>query len=270
MDPALFDLARPIEEGQPWPRPACPKCQTGYIGFSAPTEDEGYDSASVRDHPAFEPEWISGTFVVRGQCENPECRQAVHGMGDYRVAYSQRSNGDDFEYEGVTYSSYYTVTHLHPPMLIMPIPKSAPDEVREGVLRASRVLFADPGLAATALRATVELFLTSEGISATRPTGQFRNAHERIKEWRDVDPDRPSVADLFFAVKWLGNAGTHEDSDLTTMEVLDGARVLDEAFHRLFTGPDIDAQARTINAARGLRGNPEQRRPIQGQVRLNL
>jgi hypothetical protein len=79
VDPALSELARPIEDGQPWPRPACPKCQTGYIGFSAPTEDEGHDSASARNHPAFEPEWISGTFVVRGQCENPECRQAVHG-----------------------------------------------------------------------------------------------------------------------------------------------------------------------------------------------
>ncbi|HIW30123.1 MAG TPA: DUF4145 domain-containing protein [Candidatus Luteococcus avicola] len=251
VDPALSELARPIEDGQPWPRPACPKCQTGYIGFSTPTEDEGHDSASARDHPAFEPEWISGTFVVRGQCENPECRQAVHGTGDYRVDYSRRSNREDFEYQGIAYSSYYTVTHVYPPMLMMPIPKSAPDEVREGVLRASRVLFADPGLAATALRATVERFLTSEGISATRPTGQFRNAHERIEEWRDADPDRPAVADLFFAVKWLGNVGTHEDSDLTAMEVLDGARVLDEAFHRLFTGPDIDAQARTINAAKG-------------------
>jgi len=251
VDPALSELARPIEEGQPWPRPACPSCQSGYIGFSAPTEDEGHDSASARNHPAFEPEWISGTFVVRGQCENPECQQAVHGTGNYRVGYSQKSNREEFEYPGIPYSSYYTVTHLHPPMLMMPIPKSAPDEVREGVLRASRVLFADPGLAATALRATVERFLTSEGIAATRPTGQFRNAHERINEWRDADPNRPPVADLFFAVKWLGNAGTHEDSDLTTMEVLDGARVLDEAFHRLFTGPDIDAHARTINAAKG-------------------
>lgn len=252
VDPALSGLAKPVESGQPWPRPACPKCQTGYIGFSTPTENEGLDSASVRNHDAFEPQWISGTFVVRGQCENPECQQAVHGTGDYRVDFSQKSNTDDeYEYQGPSYSSYYTVTHLHPPMLMMPIPKSAPDQVREGVLRASRVLFADPGLAATALRATVERFLTSEGISATRSTGNFRNPHERILEWRNADPDRPMVADLFFAVKWLGNAGTHEDSDLTTIEVLDGARVLDEAFHRLFTGPDVDAHARTIIAAKG-------------------
>lgn len=252
MDAALSALAKTIESGQPWPRPACPNCQIGYIGFSSPSEHEGHDSASARSHPAFEPEWISGTFVVLGQCENPECRQAVHGTGDYRVDYSQKSNRDDeFEHQGIPYSSYYSVTHLHPPMLIMPIPASAPNEVREGVLRASRVLFADPGLAATALRATVERFLTSEGISATRPTGQFRTAHDRIKEWRDADPNRPPVADLLFAVKWLGNAGTHEDSDLTTIEVLDGARVLDEAFHRLFTGPDIDAHAQNINAAKG-------------------
>lgn len=136
-------------------------------------------------------------------------------------------------------------------MLMMPVPKSAPDEVREGVMRASRVLFADAGLAATALRATVERFLTAEGIAAIRSTGQFRNAHERIQEWRDADTSRPPVADLFFAVKWLGNVGTHEDSDLTTMEVLDGARVFDEAIHRLFTGPDIEARAQTINAAKG-------------------
>lgn len=67
-------------------------------------------------------------------------------------------------------------------MLLMPIPKSAPEEVREGVLRASRVLFADPGLAATALRATVELFLTSQGISAVSTNGEFRSADSRITE----------------------------------------------------------------------------------------
>lgn len=247
VDPALSDLAKPIESGQPWPRPACPSCMTGYIGFALPAEDESH--ASGRDEPDFEPEWISGTFVIRGQCENPQCQQAVYGTGDYTVGYSQKSH--DVEWQGLSYSSYYTVAHLHPPMLMMPIPKSAPSEVREAVLRASRVLFADPGLAATALRATVERFLTSEGVSVTGSNGKFRSVHVRINEWLDADQTRPAVADLFFAVKWLGNAGTHEDSDLTTIEVLDGARVLDEAFHRLFTGPDIEAHAQTINAARG-------------------
>ncbi|WP_460826582.1 DUF4145 domain-containing protein [Nostocoides australiense] len=248
VDPALSVLAKPLESGQAWPRPSCPTCQSGFVRFSSPTEVESHESSSARGHDAFEPEWITGTFVVQGECENPECRQSIHGTGNYGVDYSDRSNYDDY---GPSYSSYYTITHLHPPMLMMPIPGSAPDNVREGVLRASRVLFADPGLAATALRATVELFLTHAGVAATTPSGKFRSAHERIEEWRDADPGRPEVADLLFAVKWLGNAGTHEDADLTVIEVLDGARVLDEAFHRLFTGPDIQARARRINAAKG-------------------
>jgi hypothetical protein len=186
---------------------------------------------------------------VRGQCENSECQLVVHGTGDYNVAYS---SGDVYsDSYGPTYSSYYKLTHLHPPMLIMPIPKSAPEEVREGLLRASRVLFADPGLAATALRATVERFLTTEGIPATSIKGGFQSASERINQWQAADLKRKPVADLLSAVKWLGNAGTHEDSDLTTTEVLEGATMLDEALHRLYTGPNIDAHAQTINTAKG-------------------
>lgn len=252
VDNALFALAETIESGQPWPRPQCPNCGSGHIRFEEPQEVESHESASERHHPAFEPEWIHGTYAVRGACENPQCRQTVHGSGDYRVDYAVKSAPDDpLQQGGIPYSSYYRVAHLHPPMLLMPIPKSAPEEVREGVLRASRVMFADPGLAATALRATVERFLTVAGIAPTGASGRFRNAHARIEEWRDADTSRTQVANLFFAVKWLGNAGTHEDSDLTTVEVLDGAKLLDEAFHRLFTGPDIDAQAQTINIARG-------------------
>src|SRR6218665_803081 len=67
--------------------------------------------------------WWWGRLGVGGECENPECREAVHGTGNYWVDYSQKSNRDEFEYQCIPYSSYYTVTHLHPPMLMMPIPK---------------------------------------------------------------------------------------------------------------------------------------------------
>lgn len=245
VDPALFELAKTIESDQPWPRPVCPKCQTGHVGFSSPIQNPRHMSAEEQEH--LDPEWITGTFIIRGQCENPECQQAVHGTGDYYVGTSQKSWREDED----PYSAYYDVTHLHPPILMMPAPKSAPDQVKDAILRASRVLFADPGLAATALRATVEVFLTTQNIAATRPNGAFRSAQERIEEWGNADPIRPQLADLFFAVKWLGNTGTHEVSDLTTVQVLDGARVLDEAFHRLFTAPGIDAHAQAINAGKG-------------------
>lgn len=258
VDPALIDLAQVIESEEAWPRPLCPKCSFGYIRFAEPIVHESYESSSLHSHDYFDPEWIHGTFAILGECENPNCHQNVHGTGDYTVDYSRRRDYDPNS--GPPYVQFFTLTHLHPPMLLMPIPESAPESVRDGVLRASRVLFADPGLAATALRATVELFLTSQGFSGTTQMGRYRSAESRIAAWLASDQERAPAAELLRAVKWLGNAGTHEDSDLSAAEVLEGAKMLDEAFHRLFTGRNIDARALTINAARG----PLRNRPAQG------
>lgn len=249
VDLSLTVLSLPIREGTPWPRPKCPKCNFGYIGFSDPSHDESFESFSARNQLEFEPEWICGTFEVRGECENPMCRQIVHGAGDYTVGFSPNSNLD-YEYQP-SYVHFYSVKQIHPSILIMSVPDSAPEVVREGILRASRVLFPDPGLAATALRATVERFLTSEDIAAVGKSGQFRSAHDRITEWKNVDESRSPIAELLFAVKWIGNAGTHEVSDLTTAEVLEGAKVLNEAFHKLFTAAGIEEYARSVNAAKG-------------------
>lgn len=246
-DSALVQLAKPIEQGH-WPRPSCPACGSGYIAFEEPVTYPSQESRSLQDHPAFDPEWVSGTFTVLGRCENQQCQQTTHGAGDYSVAYASEHVYED----GPSYSDYYVVGTVYPASMLMSIPAAAPDAVRKGIQRASRVLFTDPGLAATALRSTVELFLTSQGISATKASGNgYRPADERIREWSAADSTRPQIADLLFAVKWLGNAGTHEDSDLSAVEVLDGARVLDEAFHRLFTGPDIQNHAQAINSAKG-------------------
>lgn len=246
----LTALTETIEEGRPWPRPLCPQCAEGHVRFDKPLLAESDPEA--RKHDAWEPEWIKGTFSARGECENPECRQTVQATGDYHVDYACSVAFDPFNERRDPYAAFHRIAHVHPPMLLMPIPESAPDGVREGVLRASRVLLADAGLAATALRAAVERLLTAEGIPATDPTtNKFRTAHQRIMEWGNADPGRAPVVKLLMAVKWLGNAGTHEDSDVTVEEVLRGASVLDEAFHRLYTGPDMDAQAQTINDARG-------------------
>ena len=112
----------PIKEGDPWPRPKCPRCNSGYVGFSVPSHDENYESFSAHDHVAFEPEWIFGTFEVRGKCENPTCQQVVYGVGDYIVDFSPNSN---LEYQ-LSYSHFYSVGQIYPSILIMTVPTAAP------------------------------------------------------------------------------------------------------------------------------------------------
>lgn len=66
---AKYAVPGSVEDGM-WPRPACPNCQSGYIAFAEPTQNESRWSIEARDHLAFDPDWVRGTFAVRGQCEN--------------------------------------------------------------------------------------------------------------------------------------------------------------------------------------------------------
>ncbi|HET7690492.1 MAG TPA: DUF4145 domain-containing protein [Nocardioidaceae bacterium] len=241
-DPHLIALGKAVENDA-WPRPKCPGCMDARINFEKPTEILDPGSASSQDHPAWEPDWIYGSFHIVGRCEGADCGQIVLGVGSFRVGQAER------EYEQ-QYATWYSLDYLSPPIILLRVPESAPTIVSDGIERASRLLLADPGLAATALRTTVELFLTSEGVAAQDANGNFISAHKRIGQWEAAGGD-PKVAALFKAVKWIGNVGTHEDSDLTLKDVLEGAEFLDEAFHRLFVGPDIDLRAQAINSAKG-------------------
>lgn len=118
VDVELVRLAQEIESSQSWPRPVCPSCPSGHVQFSSPTEFESLKSASERDHPYFDAEWIHGTFTVSGKCSNPECAQDVHGTGDFRVDHSREFDFTEAgEFIGVPYATYYSVTHIHPPVV---------------------------------------------------------------------------------------------------------------------------------------------------------
>lgn len=247
IDPALSEFAKQIESGQNWPRPECPKCSKGRIRFSSePAESPDFMTSEQMEY--LDPEWITGTFMVLGKCENPGCEQAVHATGDFKVGTADKSWHDDTQ---IYYSSYYEVRYFHPPLLIISAPEAAPEQVRKSILRASSVLFTAPALAATALRSTVEVFLATEGITAVRSNGSFRGAHERIIEWGQADASRSQIAELFTGIKWLGNYGTHEDSDLTTIQVLAGAKILDQAFDQIFEVPSVVAHAQALTAGKG-------------------
>ncbi|WP_252975324.1 DUF4145 domain-containing protein [Janibacter melonis] len=153
-------------------------------------------------------------------------------------------------YQGVYYSNYFSLQTLHPAMDLLTLPEAAPEEVRDGVRLASRVFFTDHGLAATALRGTVERFLTSAGVPSKDSKGNFQSLAHRIKEWGKADPDRRRIVPLLTAIRWLGNEGTHEDSKLEPGEVITGIQVLDGAFYQIFVSPEIDIKAQAIAAAR--------------------
>jgi len=258
IDESLSALAAEIEEPRSWPRPICPTCDAGHIGFGSPEHLESGESEVARDHAdvGWDPYWIYGTFLLRGRCENPNCKQVVQVGGKYRVDEAEKTASSNPRSHDELWARFYRVETIYPAPAIVRVPTNTPADIVRGLTRASRVLFADPGLAATALRSTVELFMTDQGQPAKTPKGSFRTLDDRITAWKEGDADRARTGGLLLAVKWLGNTGTHEDSDLRHEDVLGVAAILDEALHRTYTGPDLDAQAQQVIAEHGRGGSP--------------
>ncbi|WP_436408502.1 DUF4145 domain-containing protein [Agromyces chitinivorans] len=165
---------------------------------------------------------------------------------------SGRTREEGFEETGYVdeYSVYYAVEYFSPPLTLVLLPEGTPQEVCQAVERAARLLYLDPGLAATALRSSVEGYLTSQGVPRTSKSGGFLSLDKRLQDWRNAT-SHEREADLLLAVKWIGNSGTHEAGELTARDVLDGVRFIDEAFHSLYIAPDVDANAQAVSARRG-------------------
>lgn len=232
-----------VEEDR-WPSFLCPTCSAGHLRFGEVTETESAASRNAHTHEDWEPDWISGSFMSSAICNNDRCEEPVILAGDYSV-----EMGGSW---GEQYVSVYRTRYANPSLPMMEFAPGTPEEVTSGVKRAAALLLLDPPAAANALRAAVERFLTVQGIASFQG-GAFLSAHKRIEAWKQRTRN-DAVANCFLAVKWIGNEGSHEDSNLTVAQVLDGAEILEYAFRLLFdrTGDRIAAAAAAINAAKGL------------------
>lgn len=95
----------------------CPYCYQLSSHATGPDFDESPESRSVRDHEAWEPEWIHGTFHVKLVCG--ACSGVARALGTYRVMQGDRGTWRDYDYV-----EFMTVTLINPsiPIVAAPMP----------------------------------------------------------------------------------------------------------------------------------------------------
>lgn len=79
---------------------------------------------------------------------------------------------------------------------------------------------------------------------------QFLNLHSRI----GLLPAKHSdLRDLLFAIKWLGNAGSHADSVVTLDDVMDAYELVDHVLQELYAqrAKKAKALAKLVNKKKG-------------------
>lgn len=196
----------------------------------------------------WEPEWITGTMHVIGQCDSRECKQTVIGVGTFRVDYATSSS--DIEYQETPYAEFYKIKYFNPPLPLLSLPEAVPQDVRNAIDRAAPIIFVDPSSAATVLRASIELFLSNWGIAAYDKNDKRINLHKRIQLW-EAETGNQQVGEQLLAIKWIGNSGSHEGERLSVRAVVDGLEFFEAAFNELIVAPELKERVRAVNEAKG-------------------
>ena len=170
-------------------------------------------------------------FTAQGRCTNPGCGEAfaLGGTGDVV---------DDFDPEaGPSWADLLSPRFCIPMPDVIRIPGDCPGSVRAALRHAFSLLWTNPSACAGRLRVALEAVMDSRGIPKAKLDKRGRSRpvslHSRIKALSDVEP---SLVDQLIGVKWLGNAGSH-DNQVDQESLLDGLEVLEYVLQQLIERP---------------------------------
>ncbi|TVT30412.1 DUF4145 domain-containing protein [Marinobacter vinifirmus] len=117
------------------------------------------------------------------------------------------------------------------------------------------LLFSDPSSAANHVRIALENLLTELRIkrfNSSNGKRKYLNLHQRI----DLLPTKfDHVKELFYAVKWLGNAGSHSHQELTFDDVFDAYEIISQILEEVYDDrrKKVASMAKKINKRKGPR-----------------
>ncbi len=185
----------------------CPVCRLGVLTPDAKllVRQEAPESGADRKHQDWDPSWEHGKFSCLLRCNRKHCSEVVSTCGSYRV--------NDYEdNEGIPVNLYeYYPKYFDPPLKLLNLPSGWPKEVCAPIEEAFSVFWCDKGSAVNHIRSSIEALLTTQNIPqyALLKKGSKRSPlslHKRIERFR---VQRPELADLLLAAKWIGNEGSH-------------------------------------------------------------
>lgn len=149
-----------------------------------------------------DPEYQSFAYHTVYECVNPNCFQEIFSSGTGHNEYVY-----DYDNE-IPYSSYFQPKFFQPPLHFFQLPEKLPIKIKQQILLSFSLVLQSPTSAVNSLRIALEDLLDLKGIQKN----QKRSLHKRIEEDVPNIPELAPFKELFMAIKWLGNSGSHGDN----------------------------------------------------------
>jgi hypothetical protein len=250
MDRTIFKLPFRMSATTKYP---CPSCSKGYLNIvdESFSKKETKDSREIRDHPEWEPEYLKSVYSGVLECSNTSCKEVVSSSG---VGWLEEEHF--YDEEGMPdreYIQYFKPLIFYPHLRPFLFPKGTPEAVEKEINKSFALIFTDPPSSANHIRVALEHLLTYLRVKrfvTKNGRRNFLSLHNRI----DILPTKyEGIKDIFLAVKWLGNAGSHSNHDVTLDDVLDSYELMIELLDEIFSTKRVKAKslANKINKKKG-------------------
>ncbi len=240
-----------------WP---CPRCSDGVLRpvrktfhyWESAASHEAGRSFFIASQIDFDDNEMLGMelskyrYSVLLKCNN--CKEYVSSCGSGNVS-------DDFfsELNDTVLTDFFYPEYFYPALKIFPIHEKCPKQVASQIESSFKLFFADPSASANYIRKAVDEILTSKKVKRYAINKNKKrvpiNLHNRIIEFEKSNPE---TAKKLFAIKWLGNEGSHSDK-LTKNDVLDAYEILEIIIDDIYIGRRklIEKKISKINKRKG-------------------
>ena len=250
MDRKLLKL--PFREGR-IPAWRCPACNAGILTVidGSFREEERAHSRKARDHEAWEPEWIQFVYSCMLKCPNSTCEEVVTSGGTGQLDWE---GGHDFDGSPEqNWFSIYQPKFFMPHLKLFEIPPDTPDNVASELNESFGLFFQSSSSASNHVRVALENVLNDLKVARYTTNNGRRNfisLHNRIQS---LPQKFDEIKELCLAVKWLGNAGSHSNHEVTMDDVLDAYELMQTVLDRLYNSKSksIEKLAKAVNKKKG-------------------
>ena len=231
----------------------CPTCSNNLLKVVVKTfsHEESRESKRMHGSDEWGPENIEYVFSCILKCAGANCGDVVACSG---VGYVEQYY--DYDEDGHPYPDWddrFYPKHFNPPLQLIQIPRGTPEDTKSALGDSFSVVFANPASAANHVRVALEHLLTHLKVKRFTISNNKRrpiSLHARIES---IPAKYAHVKDLCFALKWVGNAGSHASIDVTLDDVLDIYEIFEELLHEIFSNRSKQAKelAKLINKKKG-------------------
>ncbi|MGP9544514.1 DUF4145 domain-containing protein [Psychrobacter sp. AOP7-B1-25] len=219
----------------------CPRCNKGLLQLNKDTlkSVETVDSKIYQRNEYSEFQDMQITFNCMFKCINDKCGEVVACTGHAGVDIDY----DDFS-QSNEYYTYYKPLFFYPNLKLIAIPEDAPDNIKKLLNKSFELFFTSPSAAANLVRISIEKILTDQKVK------KMKNLYRRIE---NLPEKHSGLKEKFFALKWLGNAGSHSGEELSLDDTMDAYELIEHILSQVYAPPtnNLNTLAQNINKSRG-------------------